>query len=320
MKFTKEQKRIVKKILEYSIYAIVGYFIYSKLGGNLEQIRNVEIDYPYLLAATLLFSTHNIWNGLNWDYLIERSGEQTKLDQQMRVYLKSYLMRYVPGNVVGIMGRAILNKPYGIPMFKSLWGWFFENIVYLALGIFIGSYAVLKTQFASYSVLGLMVVAFVVGLFILLRNDLLERVFEGKIAKKLPEAAKKEATPLRLSPKVRIEMLGRYTLSWIIYSLSFVLVVSSVIDLNALNIPSLISVNALAYSAGYLAIVTPSGAGVRESVMVFALTNALGYSIENAVVIALAARIVFILGELTGFVGYYLYYFLMKRNGEELSI
>jgi hypothetical protein len=311
----KRIKKIVLNTLKYIIYAAVVYFIYIKLDRNVREISDLNsIDFRWLFLALFIFSFNSIWNGFNWHYLITSSGEDVTRMSQMEVYLKSYLLRYIPGNVVGILARAVYNKPYGVPMVKSLWGWFFENIVYLTIGLVIGSYA-LSVAALDFNIPGSQTViigAVFVGVLIILKNDWLDVVFNKFLVPKLPEGAKDDIVSLNIKLRERIILAVRYLGAWGIYSLSFIAIMKSVgVDTTSEYILG-ISINALAWSIGYLTLITPSGTGVRETIMIFMFENAVGLSSETSVIIALSARVVFIVGELLGFVEFYAYKFLLK--------
>ena len=304
-----DSKKALKKVLEIAIYIGVAYFVYTKLEGNFRSLGDsaITVNWSRIFIAIAIFALHNIYNGFNWHYMMASSGEKLSYDSQVRVYLKSYILRYIPGNIVGIMARAVYNKEYGVASVKSLWGWFFENIIYLGLGITLGLNVLLLL--ADYGSLSLPIIALAlgVGVFFVVKNDILKLLFSKTLIKKLPKKAQKEFEVLDIPLQSRVSLLLRYFLSWGIYSLSYVVAVSAVVDVSVSQLVLLASTNALAYSIGYLSLVTPSGAGVRESVMISALTSVVGLENSISVIIAVLARIVFIGGELIGFASYMIY-------------
>ena len=314
----KKQKKIIRKVIEFSIYIFVAYFIYDKLGGNISQVSFEGVNLWILGIAVLVFSLHSIWNALTWNFLIRSAGHETVTQEQMSVYLRSYIMRYSPGNIVGIFSRGVLNQPHGVPMFKSIWGWFLENILYLGIGILLGLFALRFLELNSYLFYGVLAVTILIGGFVLLKNDLLENIFEKYIHPRLPKKYKGEFASLSLDLRSRLTIGTRYLIAWVIYSVSFLLVVVSA-GVNPLDsILMYAAINAIAYSIGYLALITPSGIGIREGVMIFLLGAVVGLSSEQSVIIAVLARIVFILGELLAFGVFYLVSF--GRNVYEKKV
>lgn len=310
MKFKKSLK-IIGQLL---VYLLVGYFIYTKLNGNLHSILNYKVfSYSALGVAVLLFSLNSVVNALNWHRLMLLLGEKPSLWGQADVYLRSYLLRYIPGNVVGILSRGVFNKKYGISQVTSLWGWFLENITYLLWAILIGSYILFKnitqivplvdfddrTQVVLIALTGLLIlISVALAAASLLKLDFLESIFTKFLLPQLQKVKKGKYKKIEISEKGRLEVFIRYGLSWIIPSVTFLFVVYGLIG-GVIDRPlELISANALAYAIGYIVIITPSGGGVREGILIYALSTINGFSNSDAVMIAIATRIVFILGEL----------------------
>lgn len=326
-------KKILKTVAQVVIYLAVGYFIYDKLNGNLDSVLKYEVfSYKSLLFATLFFSLNSIFNALNWHRLMELVGEKTPLMGQTDIYLRSFLLRYIPGNVVGILSRGIFNKKYGISQVRTLWCWFIENIIYLLWAIVIGSYIVLKNiaeiaplfdlddrkQIVVISVLGLIILLCIaIALASLLKLEVLESIFRKFALPQLQKAQKTTYRKIELSPKGRLEIFIRYGLAWLIPSIAFLLVVYGLVGSPIDRPLELVSANALAYAIGYIVIITPSGGGVREAILISLLTTINGFSPSEAVVIAIATRVVFILGELLSFGIFYPvfgYYNLLNRK------
>lgn len=304
--------KIAKKLLEILVYIAVAYFLYTKLAGNFDKLSEIEVvDIPLLVASILVFSMHSVFNGLNWNYMLRSGGHETKLPQQMDVYLRSYILRYIPGNVVGILSRAIYNREHKVPMIASLWGWFLENITYLVLGLVIGAFVIPQIELTNFVPQWVVIVAIAIGIFMIVANDWLKILFNKLLVPRLPKEAQEEFVSLDIPLKNRLILTVRYFVSWAIYSVSFILLSMSLgLEFNLLLIP----INALAWSLGYLSLVTPSGSGVREGVMVYLLTNALAVDGTLAVVVSIVARIVFIVGELLSFGAFYIYKLVNKKN------
>lgn len=296
-------------ILKYTIYALVLYFIYNKLDGSISKIDHYkDFETGWLILALITFSTHSIWNGLNWHHMITSMSEKVNWMGQIEVYLKSFLLRYIPGNVVGIMARGTYNREYGVPMVKSLWGWFFENVVYLMLGILIGLpsvFAIGLNQNQSNILLGL---ALCGGIFVVIKNDFIKVIFEKTLLKKVPERSQEIFRQLEIPLYNRIVLTLGYLVSWGIYSLSFVFVIKGVgLELTNSEYLKAISINSMSWAVGYLSVITPSGAGVRESTMITLLTKGIGISDSISVIIAILSRVIFMIAELVGIALFYLF-------------
>lgn len=323
-------KKLLKLLGQISIYLLAGLFIYKKLDGDITSIFEYDIySYPLLLLSILIYIPLTLFNGLNWFRMMILSGYDSlnRLDQ-VEVYLKSFFLRYIPGNVVGILSRATLNKKYNVSMIHSLWAWFFENIVYLFLGLTLGTYIVIKNLtelsgiFSSWAgkevaflSLGifLILIAIILAAISILRLDLLEKVFNRFLLPKIEKGRKSSYKGFAISTKGRVEMTLRYLISWAIPSLSFLVLVFAITGVVPAKPFELLSAQALAWAIGYIVIVTPSGGGVRELVLIFLLSSILGFSPEASVIITLASRVVSIVAELLALGIFYPYYYNEKR-------
>jgi len=105
-----------------------------------------------------------------------------------------------------------------------------------------------------------------------------------------------------------------YVVAWLFFSVQFVLVAAAMTAISIGDVVQLAGINALAWSIGYISLVTPSGTGVREGIMMISLT-ALGIAGDiDAIAIALAARLTSIIGEVAYFGVVRLIYAITKKT------
>jgi glycosyltransferase involved in cell wall biosynthesis len=316
MKKKFDSKKVLKTVLQLIVYSAVIYFIYDRLNGHLVELQDFTFaNAKWLLVALGVYSLHSLINAHTWFKMMELSGEKVNVLEQMTVYLKSDVLRYIPGNVVGILARAIYNKEYKVSMAKSLWGWFFENVAYLVIGILIGSYAISILPIDPVYVYMVIGAAVVGGLFGILKIDWLEWVFNKIVVKRLPKEERGKNHTLNIDLTGRFVIILRYLLTWIVTAGTFIIVVYAVDGLRTTDLFLIASIYAMARSIGYLAIITPTGGGIRELVIIQLLSMVSGYTFAAATVIAIVTRVVFILAE---FLTYEVY--LVDNTGEGNSI
>lgn len=304
-------KKYFKYFLQISIYLIVLFFLYKLLHKDIEKnILNLhfnKIQLVYIFLALLFYCSHVILNAYNWYILINRLGYKADLFPQIGVFIKSLILRYIPGSVVGILSRGILNKPYKVPVIISLWGWFLENFIYLIVGILLGSFVLKKEILQNYTqdktFVFFVVFIFVFSFLLIWKLDYFEYLFRKYVISKLKINTIIEQSldinnslKFNVSNKNKLELFLRYCLSWILYSIAFYFVTLVFYTPNVLDIFMLFSMNAAAWSIGYMSLVTPSGTGVREAI--FGLTlPLLGMSHLQAVLIAFLSRFLIVISE-----------------------
>lgn len=309
------KKSITKVILQVIIYGIVIFFVYISLKGNLNKIEEFRIEnYWYLGVAILIQAVTVFLFSHIWHLMMVLGNEKVRILDSYNVYVSSYVTRYIPGSIWAVFARAGYNKEHGVPALKSAWGWFVENVGYLIIGGLISLFALLQFgELENYSYIAIPALI-IVGLLIFLNYEKLGVLFDKVVKKKLRTKYKDELETLELNLNQKLIIFVLYFLSWILYSISYFLVVLSVENIGLDKFLVLSGINALSYTLGYLSIITPSGSGVREGVMIATLQ---GLNIMNevtSILVTVIARIVYIAGEVIFFLLFKGFYLLKKKN------
>jgi glycosyltransferase 2 family protein len=311
----KQNMRPLKRLLTAGVYVCVALFIFLTLRDNFEQVKNYHIPHPaFIVAGMVAYAFQFLFNSYVWALLMRFGKERVSIRDSINVYVSSFVVRYIPGNVWAIAARAAMNKEYGVPAASSVWGWVIENITYLIVGMVFSVFILLNLDSMPREIVWALVIAFPACVIFLLRYELIERVVRFLAQKKFPDIAQKEFEKFELTRGDRVKLLGLYAVSWILYSLQFFFVAYAVGRFDPSTMLVLAGINALAWSIGYLSIITPSGTGVREGIIVFAMTTlGLATSVE-AVAIALIARVSAIVAEVICFAGVKLFVMFNARR------
>jgi hypothetical protein len=308
-------KKIFKVLLQIAIYASVGLFIYLSLKGKISQVESFEIRNYWMIAGALGIQALTVFIFSHiWHLMMNFSGEKIPVVDSYDVYLSSYITRYIPGSVWAVFARAGFNKKYNVPSLKSAWGWFIENLGFLIIGGLFSLFALFKFgEFESYAYVAIPVlIAF--GLLVFMNYEKFGVVFDKLVKKKLSKGVQKEVEILELSRIQKVKIFMLYVLTWVLYSIQYFMVSVAVADLSLSDFLVLTGINAISYTLGYLSIITPTGTGVREGVMIAALQGLNLVNGVQSVVLTVLARIVYVVGEVLFFAGFKLYYLIRSRN------
>jgi len=309
------KKKIIKVLLQIGVYGIVGVFIFLTVKDKIADIRDYQMpNLVVLFFVALIFSLNVVVNSLTWHFLMKSSGEKIPLIESVNVYVSTYILRYIPGNVWAVIARAVMNKQFGVKMIKTAWGWLIENVSFLMVGLFFSLLIFTHISTFRRELLIIVVIALPLCVLFLMRYELLGKVFDLVVKKKFKKYIGKESEVLDLSIKNKLVVVGLYSISWIFYSVHYYFLVNSIVGIDFGNILILSGINALSWSVGYLSIITPSGGGIREGTMILALTTMGLVGEVDAVVITLLARLTFVVGEIVYFGFVKLIYFFYKRN------
>lgn len=307
-------KKIIKKVLPWLVYLLVAIFIFVTLRDNYEEVKQYRIARPgFLVLAVILFSMQFAANSFVWARLMEYVGESVSVWNSIQVYVSSFIVRYIPGNVWAIAARAAMNREYGVKITSSIWGWMIENVSYLLVGLCFGVLALVGFNEIPGEFILIVAVSIPACAVFLFRYTILEKLVRKIIKSRFPQVSSSEIGKFDISLQKRAVLLGMFVFSWVLFSLQFIFVTYSVAENASGNVIFLSGVNALAWSVGYISLITPSGTGVRESVMILALTAFGAVGDVDAIAIALLARLTAVAGEVLLFGIVKVANFIMKK-------
>jgi glycosyltransferase 2 family protein len=210
-----------------------------------------------------------------------------------RIWFLANLARYVPGSVWSYVGAVELARREGANRHETLAIMALTQALSVGVAVLIGL-PVLAGERASLGRAVLFGGAAVVGGVVLLvaaRRPLLRL-----LARRFPGVSLRDLVP---PPALAARLTAGYVLYWAVAGLAFAVFVRSLHPLATADLPAVVAAYAAAYAAGFLgALVTPAGLGVREAVLVVALSGVLPSG--PAVAVAIASRLWMTLAELAG--------------------
>ncbi|HDP54879.1 MAG TPA: hypothetical protein ENN24_04240 [Bacteroidetes bacterium] len=285
---------MLKKVFSYLFYAsliFLGYYLYK---SDYIAVPKVHSCF-YMLLSFLFLLLGFLFQNLNWQRILKVFNVNTSLKTASISVGLSVFMKYIPGKVMVVLGRAayIANKK-GVPILYASTASLFSQTVSLWVGLLLGSIALVNADIdAIWKLLSLILfLGLTVALFL---PKIPERAFNI-----LTKLLKKDFKYPKLTQRQILFVLPAYILTWIFWGFGFyflTLALSSEVSLP-------IVYGLIFPLAGTLAIVTlfaPGGVGVREGLLVSSMV-VYGIPVQQATAIALASRLWFLVGELAAFV------------------
>lgn len=228
-----------------------------------------------------------------WRFLLARLGGPLPWPRAAEVWFLSNLVRYIPGNVWQFIGMTELAADNGVGRLNTLASIALHQALSTAVGLVLAAtYFALAGQGVLFEAIRPFL--FLVPLGLLLCHP---RLLEWGLNQALRLVKR---PPMRVTltwPQVAAALLG-YLAVWLAMGGAFALLAASVAPVGWGQVPALVATWAAAYVIGYLSLLTPSGLGVREGVMVLLLMPILPAPAPT--VVALAARLWMVAGELLG--------------------
>lgn len=291
-------KRIAWRILQVGLAAVLVALVARDLIRNWRQLTaeppvwDVRL-LPLLAAAVLTWSAYLglIWS---WRTLLAAWGRPIAPLAGARVWALASLGRYLPGKVWTIAGMALLSQRLGVPLWMSAVAAVLFQLVAITTGIVAS--ALTGGQLLSalepslrISTVGVAVAAAAAAVVIAMPP-----IFR-RLVRMVPGAAEADPPPVSALLIAGIANLG----AWICYGVAFWLVAEGTLPNARLDLPTAIAAYTTSYLIGFLAAFAPGGLGVRESVLIVVLRDAVG--LGEAAALAIASRFFITVVEL-GFV------------------
>ena len=275
------------------------YFIYfvnlhisslPKLNWGLQSIVVVIVTLVHYSLGVLL-------GGSVWYLLLQGYCINVKWQLAQKIFGQAQFGKYLPGNIGHHVGRVLLASSYGVPLQITIQTMLIETVWGATIGagiaLFASLYIVVPASISVISATGATEI-----LFFLVVLSLLPFLVLKIITAYMPSFAVK----LTGGVKLRLPRFGMLLQIIALYLLSF-LIIGVVLDFHARYLFNysdsrvflLTGIYSCAWIAGYLTPGAPAGLGVREAILITALTPLYGTGISIGLTVSL--RMVSTLGD-----------------------
>jgi uncharacterized membrane protein YbhN (UPF0104 family) len=276
-----------------AVLAVVAGFFVATLAARWNDVISLKwrLEPGLFAVATALLALSYGLVACLWGLALHRAAG-TRVATGARIWFLSNLARYVPGNVWSYVGAVELARREGVARRTTLAVMALTQVLSVGVAVAAGLPVLLaeRARLGRPALLGALVVAAVAALAAVFRRRLL-----GLARRRMPGFDPAGLTPSAATVALLAAGYGVY---WAVTGLAFAALVASLYPLAPSDVPLVMAAYAAAYAAGFLAILTPAGLGVREGVLVVALAPVLPAG--PALVVALLSRVWMMLVELAG--------------------
>jgi glycosyltransferase 2 family protein len=276
-----------------AVLAVVAGFFAATLAARWNDVISLKwrLEPGLFAVATALLALSFGLVAWLWGLALHRAAG-ARLAAGARIWFLSNLARYVPGNVWSYVGAVELARREGVARRTTLAVMALTQVLSVGVALLAGLPVLLaeRARLSRPALLGAVAVAAGAGLAALFRRQLL-----GLARRRLPGL---DPTGLTPSAGTVAWLVAGYAVYWAVTGLAFAALVASLYPLAPADVPVVVAAYAAAYAAGFLALLTPAGLGVREGVLVVALAPVLPAG--PALVVALLSRVWMMLVELAG--------------------
>jgi len=261
---TPQIKKILRLGAQIIIVGVVFYFLGNKIRQDWPQItsRDWQFDIPWLIASMLLMSALYLGHASGWLIILWRFHHAVPFLPGLYVWFKSLLARYVPGNVLMVMGRVMMIQPYGVPKRASLTSVAYEQALLAASAAAAIAVALpFWEELQNFSQIIWLVLIVPPIAIVCLHPAILGRLGNA-VFRKLGRETIDEFLPF----SDIILIFCYYCFFWVVAGLGLFAMVNTVTHLEASGLPIVIASTPLAWLTSVLFFISPSGLGVREGV------------------------------------------------------
>jgi hypothetical protein len=258
------------------------------------QEEGVHFHVVWLLPALVVLPVFYVLSAFGWDLILRFLGHRIGFGRAQVAWGQPMLARYVPGNVLYVLGRVLLSERAGVPRRITIASIVYEQAISATSAVVIAAYFIinhpdLQGEPIRWAVLLLIPAAIAV---------LQPRVF-GPLANKVLRAFGREPLPAVISLRGILSLLAFYTLNWVVVAFAIYCIARSVVKIPFDDVLLVGSAQAIGYFAALVAVVAPAGIGPRDAAFAWAVKAAVpGQRFATGSLIAIAVRAVLTVTEL----------------------
>ena len=228
-----------------------------------------------------------------WRFVLAGLGGRLRWSRAAQTWFLSTIVRYIPGNIWQFLGMAELAADDGVSRVSTFASIGVHQVLATLVGIVLAAVYFAAAGEGAWleAVRPLLWLAPLT--LVLCSPPILRRSLNWLLG-----LLKRPPVDVTLTwGQVGLALLG-YAGVWLLMGSGFALLAASITPITAAQFAALVATWAAAYVIGYLSMLTPSGLGVREGVMILLLAPLFPAPVPT--VIALAARLWMVAGEVVG--------------------
>ncbi len=287
-------KSKILKIFKLAIILLSFWFIGEKFWEHHNWLKTSALNYELLITVfvcSIIYGLSEFLLSFAWRRLLIWCGhKEISANICNRIYGKSQIAKYIPGNVFHVVGRHLLGSQAGIRHVVLAGATVYEILGLLSISILIGFGGMIifglgNIYFSLYQIILILFTTLVItGLTIALVPYLMS--LRGVI---LPY--KEIGNTVRNISKVYLF----YFIFFLIAGLLLVIIVNIFLNINFIITAKLVVIFSIAWVAGFIIPGAPGGIGVREAVIIFFITPIIGEA--QSIAVAIALRFITLLGD-----------------------
>lgn len=275
--------------MQIVLVGVVFYYLGNNIRSGWPEItsRDWQLNFLWLFLSILFLGGLYFGHASGWLAILWRFNHPVPFLPGLYVWFKSLLARYVPGNVLMVLGRVVMIEPYGVPKRVSFTSVAYEQVLLAAsAAIAIAIALPFLAELRESSPLIWLVLAVPPLALVGLHPAILGRIGNW-VFRKMGREIIEEFLPFRDI----MWILSFYVIWWIVAGMGLFSMMRAVTSVSYSYLPLVLASAPLAWLVSVVVFISPSGLGVRE--LIYANVLSAAFASENAVASAFAIVIRF---------------------------
>lgn len=245
-----------------------------------------------ILGGSILYLVANFFLTKAWKLLLQWFGEKRiNFKESVRIYSRSQILKYIPGNIFYLPGRHLLGRQIGLDHGTLVGAATFEIIGIVSASSFFSILGILfiqgnKPQFSLLFALIVLILTLATPLiakYLFSRWNIFQKfsVFQA----------------------VNLGNYPRLIAIWLVYICFFIITgIALLLTITAINgvenvvpLPVAFSIYATSWFLGFVTPGAPAGVGVRDGIIILTLSSFIGET--NSIVVSIIMRVITTLGD-----------------------
>ena len=284
---------VLRTPVRWGVAALALGFLVAYAARNWQDLQREDLTVDWAVMA-LSFALLLVYMGgrvLAWHQITVHLGVGIPVRAASASWLLSLLGKYLPGKVFLLLGRLELYSAHGRSKVQTTVGFTIETIVSMLSSVYVILLALVFVEIDLIQRLRIPLLLALVGLTLSLHPKVLQSVLG--VAGRL---TKREMPTISVSFRQMLLFVGVGTGVWLIFGLAFYLFINALYDVDIVYLLYLAGAISAASLIGILAVIAPSGLGVREGFLTLLLAQVMPAPL--AAVVSLASRVWVTAGEL----------------------
>lgn len=272
-----------KAAVQYGIAGLIFAFLIFFVVRQWNQLPDFDWRFEpgWLALSALCVAGFYAVQAELWRGIIASLGEHIDPKPSRALWGKSLIARYVPTNVLMLVGRIVMAEQHGVPKRVTLASVVYELGLAFGTAVMVGAYFVielpdLEGQPARFAVLAVVPIVL---------TGFHPRVFEPVVNLVLGKLGR-EPLPTVLRFGRVLELCVAYTFCWALIGLGVFAFASGLHPLDLSDLPYVAASYPVAFCVAVLTFVVPSGIGTRDAALATAMAAVLAGAVATAIAVA----------------------------------